>query len=273
MRFDGHIHLMDPMMPEGGALSRQLAAAGLDGGLLMSLPPPGYRADMQLGAEARLEHLLARARSVPRCYPFFWIDPTDPQAECQLDRAAAAGIRGFKVICDHFYPYEARPMAIFKRIAEMGFPLLFHSGILGDGKFSSLYNRPVFFECLCQIPGLRFALAHCGWPWCDEHLAVFLLFRAREQSVPDSAKMFIDNTAGTPHIYRRETFERLFNVCQIRDRMFFGSDLLAENYHTDRAVQLMKRDDALYREFGLDDDEITCFYHQNLLRFITGELA
>ena len=33
------------------------------------------------------------------------------------------------------------------------------------------YNRPLHWEAVCRIPGLRFSLAHCSWPWYDEAIA------------------------------------------------------------------------------------------------------
>ena len=266
---DGHIHLWNSD-PADCDLVQRMADAGFYGGLLFSLPPAGYQERFTQVSSVRLEHLMAAGKSLKKCFRFFWIDPLELDALEQLEKAAEAGVDGFKVICDRFYPYEERPMQLFRRIAEMKFPLTFHSGILGDGKFSSLYNRPVYFECLMQIPNLRFALAHLAWPWCDEHLAVYLLFRCREAQCKDSAQMFIDNTAGTPHIYRHDAMEKLFNVCQVKDRMFFGSDFLAEDYNTKRAMDLVKRDNDIYKSLNISDDEYSNFYENNLIKFVKG---
>ena len=269
---DGHIHLMQENSPADGTLHQSLQAASLQGGLLFSLPPAGYQEKFTQSPEVRLAHLLEHGRTLEKCFKFFWVDPLDEDALEQLEKAAEAGVDGFKVICDRFYPYENRPMEVFRRIAEMKFPLTFHSGILGDGKFSSLYNRPVYFECLMQIPNLRFALAHCAWPWCDEHLAVYLLFRCRETQYRNSPVMFIDNTAGTPHIYRQDVFEKLFNVCQVKDRMFFGSDQLAEDYNVQRVRDLIRRDNNIYQTLQLDEKEYNDFYENNLVCFVKGEV-
>ena len=269
MRFDGHIHIMTPDENPSPDSLKRLRGGGVSGGLIISYPPQSYQAGT-IGFEARLSQLLQHCGICGEFYPFFWTDPLDDTVFAQLEAAANAGVRGFKVICDRFYPYEPVPMATFRRIAEMGYPLLFHSGILGDGKFSSLYNRPVFFECLFAIPKLRFALAHLGWPWCDEYLATFLMFQVRENLHDDSPHMFIDNTAGTPHIYRMEALTRLFDVCRARDRIFFGTDLLLEDYRSQRAAELMARDDGIYRELKLTESEIDAVYHNNLLAFIEG---
>lgn len=56
----------------------------------------------------------------------------------------------------------------------MRLPLLFHSGIFIDGR-SGRFCRPSFFEAQREHPGVRVALAHLGWPWTDEAIAVGLI--------------------------------------------------------------------------------------------------
>ena len=97
-------------------------------------------------------------------------------AEDQIVMAAEKSIMGFKVICDRYFPGDKRAMEIFRIIAKTKRPILFHSGILWDGKPSSQYNRPSEFESLLEINHLRFSLAHISWPWCDELIAVYEKF-------------------------------------------------------------------------------------------------
>jgi predicted TIM-barrel fold metal-dependent hydrolase len=69
-------------------------------------------------------------------------------------------IDGFKIICTHFYPGDERVLEFARFCAENGKPIFFHSGILYDGKVSSKYSRPIGFEDLIQVNGLRFSIAH-----------------------------------------------------------------------------------------------------------------
>src|SRR3712207_7071062 len=47
----------------------------------------------------------------------------------------------------------------------------FHCGIFFDGRESS-YCRPTFYEVVHQAPNFKGHLAHVGWPWVDECIAV-----------------------------------------------------------------------------------------------------
>ncbi len=127
------------------------------------------------------------------------------------------------------FPLGSAPDGSLFAIANAGKPLLLHSGILYNGKASSRFNRPAEFEALLTIPGLRFALAHIGWPWCDGTIALFghysALFRPRGAQ---ASEMFIDLTCGTPPIYRHEALTKLCTVgFDVWDHLLFGTDSTA----------------------------------------------
>ncbi|MGB9620718.1 MAG: amidohydrolase family protein, partial [Armatimonadota bacterium] len=203
---DGHVHICDGPVDQGCLLER-MGAAGVDGAVLISYAPAAFGWEARMAAE-RLDNLLAWVDGCDVLYPVFWIDPLEPDALDQVALANRVGVRGFKVICTHFYPGDPRALDVFRAIAESGKPIMFHSGILWDGHDSSRYNRPVEFESLLAVPGLRFSLAHVSWPWCDECIAVFGKLRLSDLA----GKMYIDLTPGTPPIYRQEVLTRLFTV-------------------------------------------------------------
>ena len=72
-----------------------------------------------------------------------------------------------------------------------------------DGKPSGPYNRPVGFESLLEVQGLRFCMAHVSWPWCDELVAVYgKVLNGYTNRRDLTVEMFVDITPGTPPIYR-----------------------------------------------------------------------
>ncbi len=273
MIFDGHIHIESEKVDANGLIGR-LKRAGVDGGIVISLCPQSFTFTGKAGTpEERLANLLEWTKGLEKFYPFYWIDPTEDDAEKQVDLAIEKGVAGFKVICSHFYPSDKRAMKIFKLIAERGKPLLFHSGILwGGSKFTSKYNRPVEFEALIEINGLRFSLAHISWPWCDELIAVYGKFQSAYFYDSDYlTEMFIDTTPGTPDIYRKDALRKLFTVgYDIEENVIFGSDCRAEDYNVDWVTKWIETDRKILKDIGVNDEIIANVQGNNLLRFVKG---
>ena len=161
-------------------------------------------------------------------------------------------------------------MKVYAAIAEADRPILFHSGILWDGRPSSVNCRPVGFEVLLEVPGLRFALAHVGWPWCDELIAVYGKFRMARRARPERApEMFIGTAPGTPAIYRRDVLTRLFTVgYEIGGNVFFGTDCAAGDYNHQWAQQWIERDREIYRSLDLGEAVVQQVFAENLKRFL-----
>jgi predicted TIM-barrel fold metal-dependent hydrolase len=275
MILDAHIHI-DSDFPKTGALLDRLHEAGVDGGILFSLPPPTFRhKGLPSGsAEQRLDSLLTWTSEDQYLYPFYWIDPVDRDAHRQVEYAASRGAKGFKVICDRFFPSDSRAMDTFKNIADTGLPILFHSGILWDDSASSKYNRPVEFECLFFIPGLRFALSHLSWPWSDEHIAFVGKHNSiRKRHAGFTSALFSDLTPGTPPLYREETLKRLFLTGYSAEEIaLFGSDQLASAYDPEHVRALLDTDQKIMEMLGISESAIGNYHSGNLRRFLEGNL-
>jgi len=269
---DGHIHLLGDD-PQAGAFPAELRAAGVSGGALISQPPASFDRSGAWGGRpwaVRLQQLLDWCPPGTNLYPLFWIDPLEPDALDQVTAAVARGIAGFKVICDHFPPGHPAALPIYRAIAEARRPILFHAGILWDGKPSSEYCRPAGFEALLDVPGLRFALAHMGWPWCDELIAVYGKFlNARGRSQSGAVEMYVDITPGTPPIYRQRALTDLFSAgYAVADNVIFGSDCSAPGYNIHRAQEWLRRDAEILTRLGLGQDVLDKVWGANLRRFI-----
>ena len=122
-------------------------------------------------------------------------------------------------------------------------------------------------------PGLRFALAHISWPWCDECIAVYgKLLNAIGRNGGDAVpEMFIDTTPGTPKIYRRDALSKVYTVgYDVFDHVMFGSDCRTTKYNGKWSMDWRKTDDAIYAELGLGDEWIESIYRTALRRYLFG---
>ena len=104
MLLDGHIHILNGAVNKED-LDKKLKAAGVDGGILLSLKPGACDSEGNVYTYVeRLENLFSWIGDSELLYPFFWIDPTEKNALEQVELAKSYGVYGFKIICNHFYP-------------------------------------------------------------------------------------------------------------------------------------------------------------------------
>ena len=234
---DLHIHMHAGHKDSPEVFLQKTHAAGVMGGAVFSIAPEGYGPEEGEDQrwQARAEFIIDFTRQAPGFRPVFWIDPTDADAIEQVHGAAALGIAGYKVICNHFYPVEG--MKVYEAIAETGLPLIFHSGVLYNSQPSSDYNRPMSFECLMDVKGLKFSLAHISWPWSAELVALFGKLNYLDHVAPEGrSRMYFDFTPGTPPIFRRDAIRQVY-MCgfKVKHRVLWGTDCLANHYSTEYA--------------------------------------
>jgi len=273
--FDCHCHLRHPVStdnctPEAGLAA--MAAAGISGGNVFSGDPKCFSRTPEThpDCEKRVADLLAYTSISPDLHPLFFIDPTEPDAIEQARYAAAQGVEGFKIIVTGYYPGDARARPVYKEIAKLGKPIMFHSGILYDGLDSSKYNRPSEFECLLEVPGLTFSLAHLSWPWVDECIAVFGKFSsAAEHRGDNGVRMFLDNCPGTPEIYREYALTMVLGFeYDTTQRMMFGVDSYFNAYGTDYAAKILANDQRIMAKLGIDSRAQERIFSGNLMTFL-----
>jgi predicted TIM-barrel fold metal-dependent hydrolase len=273
MILDGHIHIFTDKGSSEEVLTR-MQSVGIGGGVLLSRPPSvscsvdcdGLSED----PKERLDDLMRWTDVSENLYPFYWIYPLADDALEQVEQAVERGVAGFKVICANHYPGDKKALPVYEAIAKANRPILFHSGILWDGRASSIYNRPAEFEPLLEIPKLRFALAHVSWPWCDESIAVYGKFlNALSVRSDVSSEMFIDLTPGTPRIYRNEVLTKLHRVgYDIENNLIYGTDSCANDYNANWAREWIDRDNEIYQELELTEATIEKIYGGNLQRLM-----
>ena len=223
MVIDAHLHCTGRERDAGEVL-RALDEAAIDMGVLLApfLDPP-YSIHDAASLRRANAHLAALVRGhADRLVGFAVVDPRDPDAPDDLRHAVETlGLAGVKMVPTGWYPYEERVQPTFAVASELELPVLFHSGIFIDGR-SGRFCRPSYFEALREHPKARVALAHLGWPWTDEAIAVGLIDRIH--GVPSERSQFrFDLSFGPPPPYRLEVLERALDVLG-PGLLQFGSD-------------------------------------------------
>jgi len=277
--YDCHIHLSpgktDMLTPAEGYAA--MTAAGVTRGNVFS-PAPGKFWLPQHGTPddcvGRIETLLTNTAVSAELMPFFWVDPTEPDAIEQVRYAAQKGCVGFKIICSGHYPGDERAMPVYREIVKLKRPIMFHSGILYDGLDSSKYNRPAEFECLLNVPGLRFSVAHFSWPWVDECIALYGKFQsARSRYAPsEQVDLWLDNTPGTPAMYREYAFRHVLGFeIDTTNRVMFGVDTEFNHYNTAYAQEIIDHDNVICNAMGVDDETRQKIFYDNAVKFVRVE--
>jgi len=267
-RYDAHVHAY-PGTPDPERYAKWLEEAGFKGGVVLSTNPDPLDDSPVPDPEKAMDDAILWASGSKTIYPFYWINPVLDNACDLVDMAVEKGMFGFKCLPGRYFPGDPKALKVYEKMSKAGKPVLFHSGILWDGRPSSKFTRPGNYEELIDIVGLRFCLAHVSWPWCDECIAVYGKFlNALTRADRPRAEMFIDLTPGTPKIYRKEVLTKLFTIgYDVAERIQFGTDCRCNRYTTSWAVDWMKTDDAIYSELGVDVDDV---YRRGFQKFLFG---
>ncbi len=268
--FDMHIHALNTEInPE--KLIKRLDDSGIFGACVFSNWPKRANAELGTSFDERLEEVLAWTKGhEDRIYPVLWIHPYEENIIDNIHKAVEKGIVAFKIICTDFYVYEEECLRVLREIASLNKPVIFHSGILWDGKVSSNFNRPLNWEALLSIKGLRFSMGHCSWPWIDECIAMYGKFlNALRYNGDNNAEMFFDITPGTPEIYREELLTKLYTIgYDVSNNVMFGTDSNAHDYSSSWAKNWLTIDGKIFEKLGVSKENINKLYNLNLMRFL-----
>ncbi len=156
--------------------------------------------------------------------PFGSIDPAKGKkgAREARDLVTNHGIRGFKFhpTMQGFYPDDRMAYPLYEAIADMGVPMLFHTGQTGVGAgmhggmgMLLKYSNPMHLDQVAaDFPDTQIVMAHPSFPWQEEALAV----------ATHKHNCWIDLSGWSPK-YFPPILVRYANSL-LQDRVLFGSD-------------------------------------------------
>lgn len=169
---------------------------------------------------------------IVRRYPdrfmgFASVDPHKGRAAVkEMERAVRdLGLRGLKLhpISQAFFPNDIRFYPLWEKCAELGVPVLFHTGqtavgagLPGGGGLKIKYAQPIHIDDVAaDFPELNIIMAHPGVPWQEEQLSVAL----------HKPNAYIDLSGWSPKYFRPILVQYANSILQ--DKVLYGSDFPA----------------------------------------------
>ena len=270
--WDCHCHLRNET---GEEVLRYMDEAKIDRvNLFAPYPGEAYGVDGDYCREdtrASTDQMAAvQATDPERIYGLMWAVPRVPGIVEEIEYAIVdKGLRGIKMIPDHWSADQELLFPIYEKMQELGKPIQFHSGILYGMGDSSRFCRPALYEALINFPKLRFSLAHISWPWVDECLAVYGRFRAGVRGNEGVNQMWIDTCRGTPDGWRLEALQKAIPFVD-GERLMFGIDGVPSSMPNNAPVHVGK-DLAILRDvMGLSPAQIDMFFWGACEKFWAG---
>ena len=127
-----------------------------------------------LGAQITNDDVARYVQTKPdRLVGIAGVDPSVPkQALADLDHAKSElGMAGVAVApaAQDFHPSSTQAMLVYAKAAEMGMPIVFHTGIRMCPATKLDFARPFLLDEIArELPEARILIAHMGLPWIDE---------------------------------------------------------------------------------------------------------
>jgi len=162
------------------------------------------------------------SKSNDRLIGFAGVDPHKGKlALKEIEKAVDMGFKGIKFM-PHLHmlnPNDEKMYPLYEKALECDLVLLFHSGTQFHKGTKIKYCRPIYFDDVAvDFPELKIIIAHFGYPWYEEALAIV----RRNENV-------YFNIAGWSPRYIPEVVIRQMNSL-LQDKVLFGTDYPLMNY-------------------------------------------
>ena len=169
----------DPERMKNATIDRlleEMDEAGIDKTVLLALDV-GIAFPSDLSVRDYNDYVADIVRRHPdRIIGFAGVDPRrGKEAVVELQRCFDMGLRGLKLwTLTGFYPDDESYYALYEKAAELGIPMLVHTGSGPPGTYMK-YNRPVYVDKVAvDFPEIKIIMAHIGMPWVDEAVAIVI---------------------------------------------------------------------------------------------------
>ncbi len=154
----------------------QMDVAGIERAVLL---PIACRRARKLGVSSN-EQIAQLCQGSSRFIGFASVDPLQEGAAKELQNAIQQlGLRGLKLdpALQDFAPHEAKAFEVYEAAEALGIPALVHTGMSWAPETPLERCHPLLWETpIRRFPKLNFILAHFGWPWVWDAIALALKY-------------------------------------------------------------------------------------------------
>ena len=165
----------------------------------------------------------AAHRYSERIVGFASVDPHKKSAVKDLDYAIRElGLAGLKLHpqAQAFEPNDPAYYPIYSKCVELGVPVTFHTGstywgagLEGGGGIKLRFSDPMLLDDVAaDFPDLKVIMAHPGWPWQDEQLAI----------ATHKSNVYIDLSGWSPKYFQPLLVTYMSKM--IPQKFLFGTD-------------------------------------------------
>ncbi len=193
----------------------ELRAAGVTGYALLPVPRSGF--DANRANEISAKYLAQSEMAVG----FAAVNPDrDPSAT--MRKALDDQLEGLKIhpTLQECYPSDERLQPVYELLSDSRGVVVVHTGtsgigggLKGGGGMKIEYSRPIYIdEVAAKFPEVKFVMAHFGWPWTEEAIAISL----------QKANVYLDLSGWSPKYIPQELWKYANSLLQ--DKILFGSD-------------------------------------------------
>ena len=164
-----------------------------------------------------------QSRFPERFVAFASVDPHKPSAIDQLELAISdLGMSGgkFHPSLQNFDPSDERFFPLWEKCEELRIPCIFHTGTSGLGAGAPGgqgiridLSRPLLLDPVAAaFPNMTIVMAHFGWPWHHEAIAMAL----------HKSNLYLDISGWAPRYIPQEVVREMKG--RLSDRFLWGSD-------------------------------------------------
>jgi predicted TIM-barrel fold metal-dependent hydrolase len=141
---------------------------------------------------------------------------------------------------DHFDPRDDRLFPIYKALVDLDIPMQVHMGWTPCKNAPMKYQMPYLLDDVAaRFPELKVVVAHMGWPWVDECMALIAKWENFHADIAYWGWF-------EPEFVLRKL--KTFGTICGYDKLVFGS----ENSHTHMAPQMMRDLNKLAGKLAID---------------------